>query len=177
MNRHKVRPSRVFWSWKRGPRLSAGTSFLSLVLLFCVPAWAQLVTPTPPSPAAQTELPKDALGRTTPQGTVLGFLIAARKGDNELAARYLNTTLRGERATGLAHQLFTVLDRRLPPRLNQLSDKPEGSLADPLEPELRRQALAVEPMTCPPNAFVTGDDLLVLAPGEAVTHTWGIQAS
>jgi len=35
----------------------------------------------------------------------------------------------------LAHQLFTVLNRRLPPRLNQLSDKPEGSLADPLEPE------------------------------------------
>jgi aldose 1-epimerase len=49
--------------------------------------------------------------------------------------------------------------------------------ADPLGPELRRQVLAVEPMTCPPNAFVTGDDLLVLAPGQAVTHTWGIQAA
>jgi aldose 1-epimerase len=32
-------------------------------------------------------------------------------------------------------------------------------------------------MTCPPNAFVTGDDLLVLQPGETVTHAWGIQAS
>jgi MscS family membrane protein len=104
-------------------------------LLFCVPACAQFGTPAPPSPAAQPELPKDALGRTTPQGTVLGFLIAARKGDDELAARYLNTTLHGEGATVLAHQLFTVLNRRLPPRLNQLSDKPEGSLADPLEPE------------------------------------------
>ena len=31
-------------------------------------------------------------------------------------------------------------------------------------------------MTCPPNAFVTTDDLLVLEPGETVTHTWGIQA-
>jgi len=30
-------------------------------------------------------------------------------------------------------------------------------------------------MTCPPNAFVTGEDLLVLEPGEAVTHTCGIQ--
>jgi galactose mutarotase-like enzyme len=39
----------------------------------------------------------------------------------------------------------------------------------------RRKALAIEPMTCPPNAFVTGDDLLVLQPGDAVTHTWGIQ--
>jgi aldose 1-epimerase len=48
---------------------------------------------------------------------------------------------------------------------------------DPLGPERRRKALAVEPMTCPPNAFVTGQDLLVLAPGEAVTHAWGIQAS
>jgi aldose 1-epimerase len=45
---------------------------------------------------------------------------------------------------------------------------------DPLGPDLRRRALAVEPMTCPPNAFVTGDDLLILSPGEAVTHTWGI---
>jgi len=48
---------------------------------------------------------------------------------------------------------------------------------DPLGPDRRRKALAVEPMTCPPNAFVTGDDLLVLQPGQAVTHTWGIQAS
>ncbi len=48
---------------------------------------------------------------------------------------------------------------------------------DPLGPDRRRKALAVEPMTCPPNAFVTGDDLLVLQSGEAVTHSWGIQAS
>jgi aldose 1-epimerase len=48
---------------------------------------------------------------------------------------------------------------------------------DPLGPDRRRKALAVEPYTCPPNAFVTGDDLLVLQPGEAVTHAWGIQAS
>jgi len=31
-------------------------------------------------------------------------------------------------------------------------------------------------MTCPPNAFVTGQDLLILQPGQAVTHTWGIRA-
>jgi aldose 1-epimerase len=48
---------------------------------------------------------------------------------------------------------------------------------DPLGPERRRKALAVEPMTCPPNAFVTADDLLVLEPGEAVTHTWGLQVT
>ena len=42
--------------------------------------------------------------------------------------------------------------------------------------EVRRTALGAEPMTCPPNAFVTGTDLLTLEPGETVTHTWGIQA-
>jgi aldose 1-epimerase len=47
---------------------------------------------------------------------------------------------------------------------------------DALGPDRRRKALAVEPMTCPPNAFVTGDDLLVLEPGQSVTHAWGIQA-
>lgn len=30
-----------------------------------------------------------------------------------------------------------------------------------------REAVAVEPMTCPPNAFRTGVDLIVLAPGES----------
>ncbi len=47
---------------------------------------------------------------------------------------------------------------------------------DPLGPDRRRKALAIEPMTCPPNAFVTAEDLLVLQPGQTVTHTWGLQA-
>jgi aldose 1-epimerase len=48
--------------------------------------------------------------------------------------------------------------------------------SDPLEPELRRKAVAVEPMTCPPNAFVTAIDLVRLAPGESVTHRWGLRS-
>jgi aldose 1-epimerase len=46
---------------------------------------------------------------------------------------------------------------------------------DPLEPEHRRTALAVEPMTCPPNAFASGEDLLALQPREAVSCRWGIR--
>jgi aldose 1-epimerase len=45
---------------------------------------------------------------------------------------------------------------------------------DPLAPPYHRSALAVEPMTCPPNAFADGKDVIVLTPGESVTHTWGI---
>ncbi len=38
----------------------------------------------------------------------------------------------------------------------------------------RRSGLAVEPMTCPPNAFQTGEGLVVLQPGETFTGAWGI---
>jgi len=41
-------------------------------------------------------------------------------------------------------------------------------------PARRRQGLAVEPMTCPPNAFATGESVIRLAPGESATGTWGI---
>jgi MscS family membrane protein len=62
-------------------------------------------------------------------------LSAGHKENYELAAQYLHTRLRGKSAAVLAHQLFVVLDRRLPAQLNQLSDKPEGSLPNPLRPD------------------------------------------
>jgi aldose 1-epimerase len=42
------------------------------------------------------------------------------------------------------------------------------------EPE-RRRSLAVEPMTCPPNAFRTGEAVIRLEPGESTTGAWGIE--
>lgn len=44
-------------------------------------------------------------------------------------------------------------------------------------PDKRRTGLGVEPMTCPPNAYVTGDDLIVLEAGQSVVTRWGITAS
>ena len=43
------------------------------------------------------------------------------------------------------------------------------------QPSVDRRSIAVEPMTCAPNAFRTGEGLLVLEPGAATTSTWGIQ--
>ena len=43
------------------------------------------------------------------------------------------------------------------------------------EPERRRRGLGVEPMTAPPNAFVTGEGVLRLEPGDTVTHRWGVR--
>jgi aldose 1-epimerase len=41
----------------------------------------------------------------------------------------------------------------------------------------RCRSVAVEPMTCPPNAFVSGTDVLLLKPGDQVTHHWGIEVT
>jgi aldose 1-epimerase len=38
----------------------------------------------------------------------------------------------------------------------------------------RRAGLGVEPMTCPPNGFATGTDVIELAPGGSTTASWGI---
>jgi aldose 1-epimerase len=48
---------------------------------------------------------------------------------------------------------------------------------DALAPDRRRRALAIEPMTCPPNAFASGTDLLTLEPGDGVVHSWGLQVT
>jgi aldose 1-epimerase len=48
--------------------------------------------------------------------------------------------------------------------------------ADRPEPRLNRSGLAVEPMTCPPNALHTGDHLIRLEPGETHTAWWRIRA-
>ena len=43
-------------------------------------------------------------------------------------------------------------------------------------PDVDRRSLAVEPMTCSPNAFQTGEDVIVVEPGSSVSSTWGISA-
>ncbi len=113
----------------------ARASAVFLLMLLSLAAWPQVAVPKAPVAEAQPELPKDTLGRNTPRGAVLGFLSAARKGNAEISVLYLNTPLRGEEAEALARQLAIVLDRRLPARLNSLSDKPEGSIPDPLKPD------------------------------------------
>ena len=45
---------------------------------------------------------------------------------------------------------------------------------DTLPPARRRRGLAVEPMSCPPNALVTGEDLIWLDPGERHRARWGL---
>jgi MscS family membrane protein len=106
-----------------------------LMLLLCSFAWSQDLTKKP-TPAEVTPQPAtDSLGRSTPRGTVLGFLSAARKDDLEVAVLFLNTPLHGTKAAALARQLYAILNRYLPTPINEISDKPEGSNRDPLRPD------------------------------------------
>ncbi len=47
---------------------------------------------------------------------------------------------------------------------------------DTLPPDRARRAVALEPMTCPPNAFRSGTDLVRLDPGASHLAEWGVRA-
>jgi aldose 1-epimerase len=53
----------------------------------------------------------------------------------------------------------------------------ETYTGDTLAPDRARRGLGTEPMTCPPNAFASGDHVIRLEPGESVTTTWGARLS
>jgi aldose 1-epimerase len=46
--------------------------------------------------------------------------------------------------------------------------------SDTLPGPRHRRAVAIEPMTCPPDAFRSGRDLITLEPGQPWQATWGI---
>ena len=41
-------------------------------------------------------------------------------------------------------------------------------------PDVSRRSLAVEPMTCPPQAFRSGEAVITLEPGDSVAAGWGL---
>ena len=117
------------------------TVWAALVLaLLCAlaPAGALAQVPDPPAEAAQDAVPADPLGRTTPRGTVEGYLAAVAAGDFERAARYLDMPRPSAfAAQRMARQLRLVLDRngRLRP-VPEISIAPEGRTGDGLDADL-----------------------------------------
>jgi MscS family membrane protein len=102
------------------------TCILALCALACLPCWAQLPIPTAGSkPAANGA--NDPLNRTTPSGTVLGFLQAASDGNYTIAAQYLQMSAAHRQSEGerLAHELQYVLDHTFTGNLSRFN-QPEG---------------------------------------------------
>src|SRR5262245_44824691 len=118
-------------------RLLLAASLVGLFLSTTVQARrasaGQATSPPAATAPSRPEVRKDPLGRDTPRQTVLGFLEAGRTNEDQLAAQYLDTPLTGPGDALLAHQLFVVLDARLPAKLTQLSDASDGSRSNPLQ--------------------------------------------
>jgi MscS family membrane protein len=80
-------------------------------------------------PVSADASPTDSLNRNTPAGSVLGFLQAAQRGDNSIAAQYLQmgTARRQSAGEALAVKLKYVMDHAFAGSLRNLSTDPNGS--------------------------------------------------
>lgn len=111
------------WVW-----IVRSAPVLLLILSLAFPALAQSPPAAVPLPAPAAQPPdEDPLGRSTPYGTVTGFLRATKDKDYARAAKYLDTKKKPAAAEELAEQLQIVLDRGLVSDIDRLSRKPEGS--------------------------------------------------
>ena len=101
-----------------------------------------LASPQQPQHAEKTEAqkpshnqadstePEDPLGRSTPHGTVFGFLQAAQSGKNKEASQYLQLSGQ-ERATHgerIAQELHALMDKAFVGRVGAISHHREGSV-------------------------------------------------
>jgi aldose 1-epimerase len=114
-------------------------------------------------------------GRTIPvQGTAFDFLELRRIGATRLDTAFANLITDTDR--------LTRLEMRAPTGASRLMLWMDESYrfvmvytGDTIpQTGRRRGGLALEPMTCAPNAFRSGDGLIVLKPGQTTTSRWGL---
>lgn len=100
--------------------------WLGICLTSAVAAMGQTL-PAPAAAATAANAPVDPLGRTTPSGTMLGFLQAAQAGDYGIAAQYLQMSPARRQSDGeqMATRLKIVLDSAFTGRFKNFT-QPEG---------------------------------------------------
>jgi MscS family membrane protein len=87
-------------------------------------------------PAEPEVVYDDPLGRSTPKGTVFGFVKSASQEDYDQALQYLDTKITDLAAQRLVVRLRTILERGFSGKLAMLNNRPEGALDDALPPFL-----------------------------------------
>jgi MscS family membrane protein len=107
------------------------------LVLFLWAGWTLAQKPPSPEAVKETAVPQkavatDPLGRDTPAGTVIGFLLAAEKGDYDRALDYLDTKLPRHRTREVAEHLLVVLNQEVKLNVVTLSKDPEGDTKDNL---------------------------------------------
>jgi MscS family membrane protein len=110
-----------------------------LISALCLATWlpcpaqmplSQVLQPSAtPASSSNANTPIDPLKRTSPSGTILGFLEAAQSGNYGLAAQYLQMTAAHRQSEGeqLATKLKVVLDTAFTGRLGDASILPQGT--------------------------------------------------
>lgn len=85
--------------------------------------------PAQNEPEAGKDAATDPLGRSTPHGTVFGFLQATQSGKYREATQYLQLSKneRARKGDQLVHQLHDLMDSAFVGRVGVVSDRPEGS--------------------------------------------------
>jgi aldose 1-epimerase len=106
-------------------------------------------------------------------GTPLDFRSPRRLGDTTINSAY--TDLRRD-ADGLVRVRLGDGARAVTLWADEAHPWLEVYTGDESPGALRRAGLGVEPMSCPPNAFASGVDLIALEPGEEFSGVWGIAA-
>ena len=92
------------------------------------------------TPAKPAEPAADPLGRSTPRGTVIGFLQAAQSAHAQSAAQYFQQTHARHPANQdeLVMQLKELLDRAYVGNIGRIADSPEGTPQEGLAPDQER---------------------------------------
>jgi aldose 1-epimerase len=135
-----------------------------------------LIDPATLTLDAQTWLPTDErglpTGRAAVAGSELDFRAPRQIGGTVLDHAFTDLARDGD---GLAAVTLAAEDGATT-RLWLDEGYPYVQLysGDTQSPARRRRGLAVEPMSCPADAFRSGESLARLEPGEAFTASWGI---
>jgi aldose 1-epimerase len=143
------------------PYLSSGNGLIDDCTLQ-VPADTQILT---------DKVRKLPIGHSLVEGTTSDFRVPRRLGAQRIDLAFTDlardgrglATTRLMRPDGSCAELW----------VDEHYANVEIYTGDELAPERRRRGLAVEPMTCVPNAFQSGRGLIRLDPGDTLSTRWG----
>lgn len=145
------------------PYVTAGTDLLDDAVL-TLPARTWL-------PTGPAQIP---IGRESVEGTAYDFRRPSRIGPVHLDFAFTDL-VRGD--DGRAVLTLQGPQRGVQVWVDEAYPYLQVFTGDPLPAARRRRSLGVEPMTCPPNALQTGQDVVRLRPQEAVSASWGVRTT
>jgi aldose 1-epimerase len=143
------------------PYLSSGNGLIDDCTLE-VPAETSILT---------DERRKLPIGHSLVEGTSVDFRVPRRLGEQSIDLAFTDLARDDD---GLATtRLMRPDGSRAELWVDEHYSNVEIYTGDELAPNRRRRGLAVEPMTCAPNAFQSGRGLIRLEPGRTLRARWG----